>query len=75
MIKDKTGKGEIIMKYCPTGDMWADINIRALQGALFYKMRAQLMSIIEHYDNYFEQRNTQAGLLPPQECAAPTILT
>ena len=32
MIKDKVGKGEVIIQYCPTGDMWADINTKALQG-------------------------------------------
>ena len=30
MIKDKIGKGEISIQYCPTGDMWADINTKAL---------------------------------------------
>ena len=42
MIKDKIGKGEVIIQYCPTGDMWAAINTKALQGSLFYKMRACL---------------------------------
>ena len=55
--------------------MWADINIKALQGALFYKMRAQLMGISENYDDKIEQQNTQPGLLPPQECAVPTMST
>ena len=36
MIKDKIGRGEVIIQYCPTGDMWADINANALQGSLFY---------------------------------------
>ena len=40
MIKDKIGKGEVIIQYCPPGEMWEDINIKALQGSLFYKMRA-----------------------------------
>ena len=75
MIKDKIGKGEIIIQYCPTGDIWADINTKALQGALFYKMRARLMGISENYNNKVEQQSAQPGLLPPQECAAPTMLT
>ena len=75
MIKDKIGKGEIIIQYCPTGDMWANINTKALQGALFYKTRARLMGISENYDDKIEQLNTQPGLLPPQECAAPTMST
>ena len=40
MIKDKIGKGEVIIQYFPTGDVLADINTKALQGILFYKMRA-----------------------------------
>ena len=47
MIKDKIGRGEVIIQYCPTGDMWADINTKALQGSLFYEMRARLMGIDE----------------------------
>ena len=39
-IKDKIEKKEVIIQYCPTGDMWEDINTKALQGSLFYKMRA-----------------------------------
>ena len=30
MIKDKIRKGEIIIQYCPTGDIWADISTKAL---------------------------------------------
>ena len=30
MIKDNIEKGKIIIQYCPTGDMWADINTKAL---------------------------------------------
>ena len=38
MIKNKLGRGEVIIQYCPTGDMWTGINTKALQGSLFYKM-------------------------------------
>eukprot|EP00957_Ditylum_brightwellii_P113893 8682775-Ditylum_brightwellii.AAC.1 len=31
MIKDKIGQGEVIIQCCPTDDMWADINTKALQ--------------------------------------------
>ena len=34
MIKDKIGKGEVIIQYFPTGDVLADINTKALQGIL-----------------------------------------
>ena len=55
MIKDKVEKGEIIIQYYPTGDMWVDINTKALQGSLFYKMRAHLMGIDENYHNDLER--------------------
>ena len=73
MIKDKIGKGEITIQYCPSGDMWADINTKALQGALFYKMRARLMGISKNYDDEVERLNTQPGLLPLKECGGPTM--
>ena len=71
MIKDKIGRGEIVIQYCPTEDMWADINTKALQGSLFYKMRARLMGVPELYDDDVERRNTHVDLLPKeaQECA------
>eukprot|EP00957_Ditylum_brightwellii_P109192 8329308-Ditylum_brightwellii.AAC.1 len=31
MIKNKIGQGEVIIQHCPTDDMWADINTKALQ--------------------------------------------
>ena len=33
------------------------------------------MGISENYDDEIERQNTQPGLLPPQECAAPTMST
>ena len=30
MIMDKIVKGDVIIQYCPTGDMWAYINTKAL---------------------------------------------
>ena len=71
MIKDKIGKGEVIIQYCPTGDMWADINTKTLQGSALYKMRARLMGVDENYDDDIEEQNTHPYLLPQesQECA------
>ena len=72
MIKDKILKREVIIQYCPTGDMWADINTKALHVSLFYKMRAQLMGVDENYDDDIEKQNTYPNLLPQvsQECAS-----
>ena len=40
IIKDKIGKGEFCIQYYSTCDVWADINTKALQESMFYKMRA-----------------------------------
>ena len=50
--------------------MWADINTKALQDSLFYKMRVRLMGIDENYHNDLERENTHPTLLPQeaQEC-------
>ena len=69
MIKDKIGKGETVIQYCPTGDMWANINTKALQGILFYKIHGRLMGIGEDYDDDIEKFNNHPDLLTSQECA------
>ena len=63
MIKDKIVKGKVIIQYCPIGDMWADINTKALQGSLFYKMRARFMGVDKNYDDNIENQNTHPDLL------------
>ena len=71
MIKDKISRGEIVIQYCPTEDMWADINTKALQGSLFYKMYTRLMGVPKDYNNNVERQNTHVDLLPKEahECA------
>eukprot|EP00957_Ditylum_brightwellii_P157331 11974784-Ditylum_brightwellii.AAC.1 len=70
MIKDKIGQGEVIIQYCPTDNMWADINTKALQGSLSYKMQALLMGVDEDYHDDIKHENTHPTLLPQkaQEC-------
>ena len=68
MIKDNIVKGEIVIQYCSTGEMWANMNTKALQGRLFYKMRGRLMGIGEDYYDEIERMNTHPYLLPSQEC-------
>jgi hypothetical protein len=46
-IKDRVDDGEMQIINCPTGNMWADILTKPLQGAGFKKMRAQLMNCSE----------------------------
>ena len=64
MIKYNIGKGEIVIQYFPTDDMWANININTLQGSLFYRIRGRLMGSSEDYDDDIESINTNPNLLP-----------
>jgi Reverse transcriptase (RNA-dependent DNA polymerase) len=45
-LTDRIRAGEIEVAYMPTGDMVADILTKPLQGALFKKLRAQLMNLV-----------------------------
>eukprot|EP00957_Ditylum_brightwellii_P059386 4508890-Ditylum_brightwellii.AAC.1 len=54
MITDKIGQSEVIIQCCPTDAMWADINTKAHQGSLLYKMQARLMGVAEDYHDDVE---------------------
>ena len=69
MIKDNIGKGEMVIQYCPIGEMCTNINTNDLQESLFYKMCGRLMGIGEYYDDDIERWNTHPDLLHSQECA------
>ena len=69
MIKDKIGSGAIFIQYCPAGDMCANINTKAIQEKMFYKIRGLLMGIGEDYADEIERRNTHPDLKSSQECA------
>ena len=51
------------------------INTKALQGILFYKMRARLMGVDENYDNDIEKHNTHPDLLPQESQACATTVS
>ena len=38
LIKDYYDAGEVDLRYCPTGEMWADVLTKPLQGQLFRDM-------------------------------------
>jgi hypothetical protein len=44
LIKDYYDAGEIDLQYCPTGQMWADVLTKPLQGQLFRDMQAFLQN-------------------------------
>ena len=43
-IKDVIERGDMSVEYCPTGEIWADILTKPLQGIAFKKMRDMLMN-------------------------------
>jgi hypothetical protein len=45
-ITDRIQKGEVSVKWCPTGDMIGDFMTKPLQGALFKKFRDQIMGVV-----------------------------
>ena len=77
-IKDKVDDGEMRIHDCPTGQMWADVLTKPLQGLAFKRMRAQLMNCSVEYEEDEEQETTTPlkslpegrtnPLKAPQEC-------
>ncbi len=47
------------MRYCPTGEMWADVLTKPLQGQLFRDMRAFLQKCSRDYDDDLEQQEDE----------------
>jgi hypothetical protein len=45
-ITDRIARKEVAIQYCPTKQMVADYFTKPLQGALFYKFRDQIMSVV-----------------------------
>ncbi len=44
-ITDRVKSGELVIRYCPTGEMLADHFTKPLQGEAFYKFRSQIMNM------------------------------
>ncbi len=51
--------GEVDLRYCPTGEMWADVLTKPLQGQLFRDMRAFLQYCSRDYDDDLEQQEDE----------------
>ena len=67
LVKDHQDRGELEVRYEPTGTMWSDILTKPKQGKAFRVMRGVLMNIPEDYDDEVERRNTHPDLLPKFE--------
>ena len=44
-VTDRIQAKELTVEYCPTGDMWADIHTKPLQGAAFVKFRELILNL------------------------------
>jgi hypothetical protein len=60
LIKDYYNAGEIDLQYCPTGQMWADVLTKPLQGQLFRDMQAFLQNCLRDYDDDLERQEEQS---------------
>jgi len=44
-VTDRIRAKQLTIEYCPTGDMWADVHTKPLQGAAFAKFRKLILNI------------------------------
>ena len=44
-VTDRIRAKQLTVEYCPTGDMWADVFTKPLQGAAFYKFRKLILNL------------------------------
>ena len=73
LIKDYYDAGEVDLRYCPTGEMWADVLTKPLQGQLFRDMRAFLQNCSRDYDDDLErQEDERAHHMIKQQVATVT---
>jgi hypothetical protein len=59
LIKDYYNAEEIDLRYCPTGQMWADLK-KPLQGQLFRDMQAFLQNCSRDYDDDLKRQEEQS---------------
>jgi hypothetical protein len=56
-VADRVASGELRIEHCPTEDMVADYFTKPLQGALFYKLRDQVMNVASSSPYHSSQRS------------------
>ena len=49
-ITDRAQKGDVSVKWCPTGDMTGDFWTKPEQGAMFKRFRDQIMGVVAQPD-------------------------
>ena len=59
--------GGLLIQHKGTKDMWADVNMKPVQGLLFQKFWHGLMGVPVEYDDDVEKRNTHPVFLPKIE--------
>jgi hypothetical protein len=62
-IKEKIDNGEIVVKHCPTEQMWTDINTKPKQGKVFREFRGHVMGIPADYND--DDYKTTIVTIPP----------
>ena len=73
LIKDYYDAGEVDLRYCPTGEMWADVLTKPLQGQLFRDIQAFLQNCSRDYDDDLErQEDERAHHMIKQQVATVT---
>jgi hypothetical protein len=50
-IKEKVDSDRILLKHCPTGQMWMDINTKPKQGAIHHEFWGHVMGIPADYND------------------------
>ncbi len=59
LIKDYYDTGEVDLRYCPTGRMWADVLTKPLQGQMCRDMWAFLQNCLRDYDDNLERQEDE----------------
>ena len=73
-VTDRVNKKELTIEYCPTKDMWADVNTKPLQGSAFRRMRRWMLNcaLLDNEDVPAVDHGATAG---PQECVETRVST
>ena len=72
LIKDKVDRGEITIEHCPTEQMWADINTKPKQGAVFRAFKGHVMGIPTDYND--ASFATRCNFRPPNWVPEPVSM-